>query len=403
MNKFLYLIPIAGLLLFSSCVDFNDATTASSVTVRLLAPDGITVDLSNHPVTMQLGSQTTTALSDENGQAVFQNIVPDVYDISTSWSMTSDEYLASGGDEAVAITLSGSLNSQMIKGNGMIDLQLNAFPNRDIIIGKVYYAGSKDNNNKTYMAGKYIELFNQSEDTVDVSGLYIGMTESESTQAWTLTNLNDTFGYQQAILLKQIYRIPTDEPYYVAPGGTVLICNSATDHTDGNDNENDLRDADFEVKDTQGNYQNNPNVPAMEMIYQIYNGTSIMNLVQSGPTGVVIFRTDENIFNWRKVYKYGYTTGLQFVVCPTDIIQDGIEALRNKTTGIEPTTKRLHDNIDAGYTYINAASGWNAEVVYRKTKSVQNGHKVLVDTNNSSNDFQVSSTIKPREYDDYEE
>ncbi len=393
----------ACLLLFSACVDFDDATQASSVTVQLLSPAGISVDLGGHPVTMLIGGQSTIVTSDAEGKAEFRNIIPDVYDISTSWSLSAAEYLAAGGDEAVAMTLSGSLKSQMIKGSEVLNLQLQAAPDRDIIIGKVYFAGSKDNNNRSYMAGKYIELFNQSDDSVDVSGLYIGMTESESTQAWTLQNLNDAFGYQQAILLKQIYRIPADQPYWVEPGGTVLICNSATDHTDGNDNENDLSDADFEVKDVSGNYQNNPAVPAMEMIYQVYTGTSVMNLVQSGLAGVVIFRTEQNVSDWQKVYKFGKSTGLQFVVCPTNIIQDGMESLTNKTTGIDVTTKRLHDNIDAGYTYINATSGWNGEVVYRKTKALQNGHKVLVDTNNSSNDFQASSTIKPREYDDYEE
>ena len=53
-----------------------------------------------------------------------------------------------------------------------------------------------------------------------------------------------------------------------------------------------------------GKYQNNPSTPAMEMIYQIYNGTSVMNLVQSGPMGVVIFRTDDDVASWQKVYPY---------------------------------------------------------------------------------------------------
>ena len=85
------------------------------------------------------------------------------------------------------------------------------------------------------------------------------------------------------------------------------------------------------------------------------------------------------------------------------MILDAVEVLPNKTTGIDVKTKRLYDDLDAGYTYINAASGRNGEVVYRKTsKKTANGRIILTDTNNSSNDFKVSSTIKPREYDDEE-
>ena len=79
-----------------------------------------------------------------------------------------------------------------------------------------------------------------------------------------------------------------------------------------------------------------------------------------------------------------------------------MEVLRNKNTGIDVSSKRLYSEIDAGYTNIEAISGYTGEVVYRRTsdKRGDDGHKILIDTNNSSNDFQVSTTIKPREYDE---
>ena len=83
------------------------------------------------------------------------------------------------------------------------------------------------------------------------------------------------------------------------------------------------------------------------------------------------------------------------------MILDAVEVLSNKNTGVDVATKRLYDDLDAGYTYINSTSGRNGEVVYRKTsKHATDGHAVLMDTNNSSNDFKVSTTIKPREYDE---
>lgn len=403
-------IPMAAALLacmgLVACVDFNDATGATSVRIRLVQPAEFVneTSLADKTITLQFGNQTLSTTTDAQGIATFVNVTPDVYGISTSWAISGEEYDAAMGiAEAVSgASITGAINSRFIRGEETIDLQTYVSPDRDLVIGKVYYAGSKNNDNRTYMYGKYIEIFNQSDDSIDVSGLYIGLTEAESKQAWTLTALASTYGQDSVIMLKQIYRIPADKPYWVEPGGTVIICNSAIDHTDNNDLDHNLIDADFEVKDSQGRHTNNPATPALEMIYQIYAGTTVMNLPQSGPVGVVIFRSDEAPSTWEATYAYGKTAGLQWVALPVGLIIDGFEALSNKSTGIDVATKRLWDKIDSGYTYINAASGWTGETVYRRTLKVQDGRKVLVDTNNSSNDFKVSATIQPRQYDDAE-
>jgi hypothetical protein len=192
--------------------------------------------------------------------------------------------------------------------------------NRDILIGKVYYAGSKDVNNRTYMAGKYVELYNQSEDSVDVAGLYLGLVEAESTQAYTLENLQTE--HTDSVLLKQVFRIPADKPCLVGPGGTVLIVNSATDHTPNNLMESDLTEADFEAKDATGKTTNNPATPALELVYTMYPAVSNMNLVQSGPCGVVIFRTDDDVARWPRTYAYGKTSGNQWLLLDKRLVTE---------------------------------------------------------------------------------
>ncbi len=403
MKKILF--TLATLLSLASCIDYNDATTEITARVQLAMPAEFVngTDLAGHTITMQQGSTLLTATTDEDGVATFANLIPDVYDISCSWELTADQYHALTGDEQVVsgCTVSGSLNSHLIREEQTIELGTNLSINRDIIIGKIYYAGSKDNNNRSYMPGKYIELYNQSNNAVDVSGLYIGLVEAESTQAYTLENLHEAFA-DTVVLVKQVFRIPADVPFMVQPGATVLIVNSATDHRNNNDMENDLSDADFEAKDATGKTQNNPDVPALELIYTMYPSVSNMNLVQSGPCSVVIFRTDDDIATWATTYPYGKTSGNQWKLLPKRHIIDGVEVLRNKNTGIDVSSKRLYSEIDAGYTNIEAISGYTGEVVYRRTsdKRGDDGHKILIDTNNSSNDFQVSKTIKPREYDE---
>lgn len=407
-RKIYTMLAACWLCALTSCVDYNDVTSETVVSFQLLQPEGCVMpaDLSGHEVILIQGEKKISATTDVNGMATFTNLIPDVYDISCSWELSEADFhqLTGSTQTASGCVISSSLNSQLLKDNQTITLPTQLSIKQDIIIGKIYYAGSKDNNNKPYDAGKYIELYNQSNKDVDVSGYYIGLVEagSKSEQAYTLENLNEVY-QDSVVLLKQIFRIPVNANHKVKAGETVLIVNSAVNHTSNNSTENDLSGADFEAKDVNGKLQNNPAIPALELIYTMYPSVSIMNLVQSGPCSVVIFRTDEDLTTLPTTYPYGEKSGNQWKVLPKRMILDAVEVLSNRATGVAVDTKRLYDDLDAGYININAISGRSGEVVYRKTsKKTDDGRIILMDTNNSSNDFKVSSTIKPREYDDEE-
>ncbi len=397
-------------VIICSCVNFDEATTAISAKVQLSMPaEAITSKgLQGHTVTMSntTGTITLTAETDEQGIATFVNVTPDIYNISTSWDITAEEYRQMTGDEQVVsgCTLSGSLNAHLLKEEQTVSLQTILSINRDIVIGKVYYAGAKDSNNKNYLTGSYLELYNQADKRIDVSGLYIGLLESGSTMAYTLENLHEQHA-DSVVLLKQIFRIPVDAGKQVEPGGTILLVNSAIDHSQYSPMEHSLLDADFEAKDVNMRYTNNPATPALEPTYLQQNTTlSNMNLVRGGPCGVVIFHTDEDVSQWPRTYKYPNTEtkGAQWVLLPKRLIIDGVDLLKYKSTGVDVQTKRLYTDIDAGYFTLSNVNGLTGEVLYRKTSSKRSasGHLLLEDTNNSSNDFHASTTIKPREYDE---
>lgn len=400
----------AMLPLLASCIDYSDATEEISAQVQLVLPSDFTgtTDLSGHEVVMSNNDGTIVmqATTDSQGVATFSSIIPDVYNISCSWEITAEEYHALTGDAQVisGATVSGSLNSQLLKEVQTVQLSTLLSINRDIVIGKVYFAGAKDINNKNYLWGSYVELYNQSDNDVDVSGLYLGLLDAGSTMAYTLENLHEQHA-DSVVLLKQIFRIPANAGKTMSPGGTVLLVNSAIDHSLYSNMEYSLLDADFEAKDANMTYTNNPATPALEPVYLQSNTTiSNMNLVRGGPCGVVIFRTNDDVTQWPRTYKYPNTDtkGAQWVLLPKRFIIDGVDILKWKATGIDVQTKRLYDEIDAGYTSLTNANGLTGEVVYRKTSSKRgaDGHKILEDTNNSSNDFTVSTTIKPREYDE---
>ena len=258
----------------------------------------------------------------------------------------------------------------------------------------------KDVNKKNYLAAQYIELYNQGDEAVDIAGMYLGLVESNASPAYALDQIEKVF-QDSVVVLKQLFRIPAATPHLVNPGQSVVITNSAIDHTANVGTPMNLSDADYEAKDAQGKTLNNPATPALELVYTAFSAISKMNIGQGGPTGVVLFRSTAAVNSWQKVYNYGKTSGSQWLAAGISQILDGVDILKYKNTGtIDMATKRLLPAIDAGATYIHAASGYSGETVYRKksTRKVAKGQYILQDTNNSTNDFAVSSTLTPHNY-----
>ncbi len=391
-------------LVLSSCVDFNDTASSIDITVQMERPENFLTqaDLSGFTVTIQSKTDRMSAVTDAAGKVVFTDMVPNTYNVSVDADITAryHEYTGQTLDGKEQFTLAGSLNEQSIAQSSILTLRPSTFRKATLIISKVYASGSKESvGNKPYDAGKYIEIYNNTDETVDAAGLYIGLTESESTVAYQV------YPYETAptpgiIHLKQVFRIPAANPVMVAPGGTLLLVNSAFNHTAHNEFEGDLRNADFEAKDNRGNIPNNTATPALELVYSCYSAITYINLVQGGPCGIVIFRTGEDVSTWPTVYAYGKERGNLFMEMDASYAMDGVDIIKNNaSTGPNINTKRLFDVIDASYTYENAPAGRTGERLVRKTASVDsNGRKVLQDTNNSLNDFVINTTLAPRSY-----
>lgn len=396
-RKILFSLNLFLVLLFSvaiqSCTKEEDGTQAVTLTVNLKMPEvfvnEFTKELSVNLI--KSGNVVATVNTSTENVAVFNNVIPDVYDLSVSCELTSEEY-AGLTNETVqngTYVISGSLLNQVVANNSTIDMNMTVSCKQSLVISKIYYAGSKDLNNKNYLAGKYIEFFNNSDEEIDIAGTYIGLVETESTPAYMIGTTPDY------IYLKQIFRFPNTGKTKLQPGETVLVVNSAINHSESAQREADLTNADFEVKDVNNN--NNPETPGLDLIYTTYANITSMNMVAF--CSVVLFETDEDVNSWERVYAQGKDKGNRFVKAPVKYITDGVECLKYSTTGVDIAKKRLYDYIDAGYTNIEATTGYNGQVLYRKKQTDSTSETVkLVDTNNSSNDFGVSDTILPGEF-----
>ena len=411
------------LVTLASCINYDDAGRLVNVQVHLKTPADFKAGaaLDNQEVKIKSKTVEKTALTDENGVATFEGCMPGVYDISSYVELTGEEYAQkTGSEDAVEeCIITATLNEQLFdETREQLPIEMESAimaitpkdpgqKTKSIVISKIYSSGSKYNGNKNYMAGRYIELFNQSDQTANIAGMYIGLLEStgNSNRVYTLEELkNDPSINGTMVVVKQVYRIPTDKEYLVEGGKSIVITNSAVDHTltAQNQFEADLSGADFEVVDINDKLEHNDNVVKMLREYYAVSSLKGMNLMQGGPCGIILFETDEDINTWPTTYGYGKTSGTWvYLLVPNSTIKDGVDFVKNTSTGPNLSTKRLYDEIDAGCTHIEAINGYTGEVVYRKTARVYpDGRKKLMDTNNSSNDFKVSTTIKPREYDE---
>ena len=223
----------------------------------------------------------------------------------------------------------------------------------DIVISKVFYSGSIRLNGatpKNYMFHQYVELYNNSADTLDVSGLYLAFPNSDSaTNAWTAEEMQTA--HKDSIVVKQIFQIPAEPTCLLDPGKSLVITNCAVDHSEiavGNVN---LSSADFEVKSTNKSYVelHNDAVPALSLVYSPFKTIDCVDIVKQK----------------------------------------------------EPSAadKRIPTSYDAGFCVTDSIGTFSGQAVMRKTAYItSDGRTVLFDTNNSSIDFMSTNDLSLRTY-----
>lgn len=333
------------------------------------------------------------------GYVSVDSVVPGIYDIVTSWEMSGKQYkelLREPGsiDDKARVIVGVSLMNQRIFEAEDRMLDLSAAVITGLMISKIYYAGTKDDMGRNYETDSYVEVFNNSEEVIFLDGKYLGLAESTSPADFPAKD------YPEDIYMRQICRFPgggTDYP--VQPGGSVVIAaKSARDHRESASTSVDLSHAGFEVKAMEGS--GNPDVPMLPIISNSSNAIQFLNLNSGLPNAVVLFETEEDVLAWPEVFRPGMSSGEMFRRVPKRVVTDGVECLKKPAqTDPDVNTKRLQQDIDAGYITITAVNGKNHESVERRVSRFENGRYYLQDTNNSSADFVVLTDPTPQQYD----
>jgi hypothetical protein len=373
----------------------NDVITATAV-INVLYPVSYSPQNAEN-VEVKLVSKAdgteTKVKTDAAGNANFSDLIPGFYDISVSKSLTAQEALALTGISS-AITLNvikNNVNIQPTMVNN-VSLRLAGSAVGSLVIKEVYYTGSSTPSGGTYFSDQFVEIYNNSTDTIFLDNLCIADIFGVSGLI-NPSSVPTPFKDDQAnVYANNVWRIPgTGKQRPLAPGKSIVIAQDGVNHKEATLNPNspvDLSAAEWETFNERPDNRDAdaPNVPNLEKLY--FTGGFDWLMPVFGPS-LIIFKIDN--FNTLEKSAIPGSTLPERIKIPNSMIIDSFEALRDASSG---SYKRIPTALDAGFVF--ATSTYTGESFIRKTSSTIGGRRVLQDTNNTTNDFIKLSTPKPK-------
>ena len=391
-QKTIFMIVLSSLfVLFPSC-EKKGLTDTAQVTV-VLHTDGISqvseIALTAHDINMN---------KDYTDSALVITVPIGYYDLSVH---------ALGDGQAIRAYKRGV----KVEGDCTVEMSASFVPqsNGDFVLAEIFFAGTETPEGKRYIGDKYFVLFNNAADTLAADGLILMEADLNSVQKY---DLGDQDFRKKYFAVDAMYRIPGDgNTYRVAPGQMILIADNAMNHTAANANSFDLSTADFEWYDVSSSAGvtdvDNPGVMNLDKLYCYTQTIWVPHNQGHKSFGLARFPegvTAEDYFATDSLYvKYNYETvtsagtfsqSRKSYMIPNAWIVDMVNMAPSETFQWLTSS----DTLDAGYAYV-APTGSDVtrfgKAVRRKTKAIMNGMRVLQDTNNSTDDFEMGVPANP--------
>lgn len=335
---------------------------------------------------------TQKATTDEGGVARFSNLKLGTY------SFRAEQRL----DAAAALALTGTANELFL--NAIVrdvtiaqhetqtrELVLNGAPLAGLVFKEVYYTGSKTPPNENgaqsnYFSDQFVELYNNSDETIYLDGLCIGDLHGVSGLINPSNAPSPLTRDKDHVYVSNVWRVlGSGGQHPLLPGESIIIAQDGVNHKEFNPNSPvDLSGADWETYNERpdGRDADNPDVPNLERVY--FTGGFDWLVTVFGPS-LVIFRTDD--FNaLERVPDPDDPEGewLDPVVkLPIRNVIDSFEALRDANSG---AFKRIPVALNSGFVF--ASSTYTMESFRRKAVGQENGRRILQNTNDSGEDFE---------------
>jgi hypothetical protein len=363
-------------------------TPTYTMTVPLTFPTGFSLGTVPDGTEVKLIETLTgreTVLLTSGGTGIVSSVLTEgTYNGSTSFTVKvgTDEYV-----------FNGVLTNVLLNKETTAPMQLVLAKNTGgFVFKEIYFAGSKTSDAKTYYSDQFHEIYNNTNETLYADGLCIGILEQTSTNPNVWVNTDGSFMDKLPVTFQGWIVPGTGKEHPVAPGKSILIAQDGIDHkTDPNGNPLspvNLAKAEWETyMAVSGKDTDTPGVPNLIMMYTTI--TTMNDWLHSVfGSAVILFRLPvawetyvADPANFRT--KPGSTSSTQYLMIPKSYVIDAVEIVQADET---KRNKRLHTELDAGYTYLDGGT-YCSKSIRRKAKLVIEGRVIYKDTNNSTVDF----------------
>ena len=267
----------------------------------------------------------------------------------------------------------------------------------DFIIEEIFFTGTLYPTGKQYYGDGYVKIYNNTDHVLYADGIALVESKFVSTIKWDYVPdiQSDT------MTIHAIYVVPgsgTDHP--VEPGESFIICDTGIDHRNANSNSFDLSRADFEWYDVSNVPAHmdidSETVPNLDKWYCYTNSFFVLH--NRGFRSYAIARVPLPKEEYLEKYWYTYTYVMHIEAgdfpmeqeaykLPNSWIVDGV----NCSVETERLWNILPPSIDAGWTHCGAMdhdkTRYFKSVRRKMTGLTEDGHRILQDTNNSTDDF----------------
>lgn len=389
MKKVSYLLLVL-ILALASCSESEDQSY--SVHIQLLPPDGYTaLPYEEMEVTLTNKDQGTvySLHCSSTGQASL-DVEPGYYSASVH-HQTNAGLIFSGRIESLALLPDQGETPDII------ELPLSQAKTNALVIKEIYFGGCKGYY-ENYQADQYITLYNNSDQTIYLDGLCVGVVDPGN-------NLESPW-----MAYTEMKRIPVNDltwqfpgsgkEYPLAPGEETTIATNAVDHTGGefqHANSVDLSSVDWGFWDVSLERQNiTAGVKPMTLLANLNPLLVMYALPVNGPTFMVFSLQDspeeyvldpEN----REPRPNASNQEKRYLMVPKEWVIDCIECVKDANS-----PKRVPNELDNGKCYISG-DRYSGRSIIRKKTGTTDGRTVYQDTNNSAEDIEVTTaTLKTK-------
>lgn len=396
MKKILAIIAAVAAVALTAChKDEGVQYAKGTITLDPQVEAGAPTPTSYKVVLTNVGTGEVLTFEAQDTKLIFDdktNLVPGVYNIVVS---------AAAVEKGMTYNYVGAMDNVEYQGGKDIPVTivLKGTKASALVFKEIHYNASKtlpgpDGKTSNYLKDTFLEIYNNSEQTVCLDGICLGDALSHS--KFTFESKADQLGTKNIddyiFIGTFVWRIPgngTDYP--LAPGESFVIAASAIDHS-AIASTVDLSGAEFEAICDKYKEKGITDEPALNLnlactIKQSGLGNQLGMFVQGA---WVLFYPSEGL---RKDGEYlesdNAANNFGQEVLKSDIL-DAVETLNKDTS-----PKRLENDVDAGFV-VCATTGGNQSIVRKKSGTNVLGFIKYQDTNNTTEDFEIDGKPEVR-------